>query len=145
MSLYHDLYPHNQRAFTSVIEHFKTSYKTCVIAAPGTGKTMVGLAVGEHFQKKTLFVTYTNDIIGQTKETMKRFSLDLPIQLVTYDKLIHMSQEELDRLDPELLILDEFQHSGAPMYSKPIDYLENKNPFLYELGLTATPIRDFDF
>ncbi len=145
MSLYHDLYPHNQRAFTSVIEHFKTSYKTCVIAAPGTGKTMVGLAVGEHFQKKTLFVTYTNDIIEQTKETMERFSLDLPIQFVTYDKLIHMSQEELDRLDPELLILDEFQHSGAPMYSKPIDYLENKNPFLYELGLTATPIRDFDF
>ena len=145
MSLYHDLYPHNQRAFTSVIEHFKTSYKTCVIAAPGTGKTMVGLAVGEHFQKKTLFVTYTNDIIEQTKETMERFSLDLPIQFVTYDKLIHMSQEELDRLDPELLILDEFQHSGAPMYSKPIDYLENKNPFLYELGLTATPFREFDF
>ena len=145
MSLYHDLYPHNQRAFTSVIEHFKTSYKTCVIAAPGTGKTMVGLAVGEHFQKKTLFVTYTNDIIEQTKETMERFSLDLPIQFVTYDKLIHMSTEELDRLDPELLILDEFQHSGAPMYSKPIDYLENKNPFLYELGLSATPIRDFDF
>ena len=145
MSLYHDLYPHNQRAFTSVIEHFKTSYKTCVIAAPGTGKTMVGLAVGEYFQKKTLFVTYTNDIIEQTKETMERFSLDLPIQFVTYDKLIHMSTEVLDRLDPELLILDEFQHSGAPMYSKPIDYLENKNPFLYELGLSATPIRDFDF
>ena len=79
MSLYHDLYPHNQRAFTSVIEHFKTSYKTCVIAAPGTGKTMVGLAVGEHFQKKTLFVTYTNDIIEQTKETMEQCHHELYI------------------------------------------------------------------
>ena len=145
MSLYHDLYPHNKEAFNSVVEHFKTSHKTCVINAPGTGKTMVGLAVSEYLKKKTLFVTFTNDIIRQTKETMERFSLDLPIQFITYDKLIHMSMEELDSLDPELLILDEFQHSGAPMYTKPIDYLEQKNPFLYELGLSATPIRDFDF
>ena len=145
VSLYHDLYPHNKEAFHSVIEHFKTGYKTCVINAPGTGKTMVGLAVSEFLKKKTLFVTSTNDIIRQTQETMKRFSLDLPIQFVTYDKLIHMSTEELEKSDPELLILDEFQHSGAPEYTKPIDYLEQKNPFLYVLGLSATPIRDFDF
>ena len=145
VSLYHDLYPHNKEAFHSVIEHFKTGYKTCVINAPGTGKTMVGLAVSEFLKKKTLFVTSTNDIIRQTQETMKRFSLDLPIQFVTYDKLIHMSTEELEKSDPELLILDEFQHSGAPEYTKPIDYLEQKNPFLYVFGLSATPIRDFDF
>ena len=145
MSLYHDLYPHNKEAFHSVIEHFKTGYKTCVINAPGTGKTMVGLAVSEFLKKKTLFVTSTNDIIRQTQETMERFSVDLPISFITYDKLIHMSTEELDSLDPELLILDEFQHSGAPEYTKPIDYLEQKNPFLYVFGLSATPIRDFDF
>ena len=145
VSLYHDLYPHNKEAFHSVIEHFKTGYKTCVINAPGTGKTMVGLAVSEFLKKKTLFVTSTNDIIRQTQETMERFSVDLPISFITYDKLIHMSTEELDSLDPELLILDEFQHSGAPEYTKPIDYLEQKNPFLYVFGLSATPIRDFDF
>ena len=142
--LFQDLYKHNQVAVKKGVQDLLTYGKTCIVQVPNTGKTYVGLGIKEILQKRTVIVTATNDIAFQTKQVIEEYQIK-DVQVVTYDKLIRMSEKELRDLNPELLILDEAHHCEAPIYKKPIDYLEQIFPNMLLLGLTATPQRASDY
>ncbi len=142
--LFQDLYKHNQVAVKKGVQDLLTYGKTCIVQVPNTGKTYVGLGIKEILQKRTVIVTATNDIAFQTKQVIEEYQIK-DVQVVTYDKLIRMSEKELRDLNPELLLLDEAHHCEAPIYKKPIDYLEQIFPNMLLLGLTATPQRASDY
>lgn len=61
-----ELYKHNQEAYDNVINHLKTSNRTCIIHPTGTGKSFIALKwLYENKDKKCLFLTSTDVIIDQ--------------------------------------------------------------------------------
>ncbi|MEI3148229.1 MAG: DEAD/DEAH box helicase family protein [Merdibacter sp.] len=57
---------------------------------------------------------------------------------------MNMSLEELDALQPDLIILDEFHRAGAAEWSKGVNRLIELYPEAMLLGLSATHIRYLD-
>ena len=145
MSMLYDLLrDYQKKAVHNVLESLKTSNATCLIQAPNTGKTLEALSIAEILNEKTLYITISNDIIHQAKENIKQFHANVDMEFITYHKLMRLSERKLRKL-PKVLFIDECQHVEAPEFKKPIDYLESIHPDLKKIGLTATPIRDYDY
>ena len=142
--LYDLLRDYQKKAVHNVLESLKTSNATCLIQAPNTGKTLEALSIAEILNEKTLYITISNDIIHQAKENIKQFHANVDMEFITYHKLMRLSERKLRKL-PKVLFIDECQHVEAPEFKKPIDYLESIHPDLKKIGLTATPIRDYDY
>ena len=63
------------------------------------------------------------------------------VEILTYQKLINLTKEEIENLDIDYLIMDEFHHIGAPMWKNAIDLLIETHPNIKIFGMTATPVR----
>ena len=144
LMLYDLLRDYQKKAVQKVLESLKTSNATCLIQAPNTGKTLEALSIAEILNEKALYITISNDIIHQAKENIKQFHANVDMEFITYHKLMRLSERKLRKL-PKVLFIDECQHIEAPEFKKPMDYLESIHPDLKKIGLTATPIRDFDY
>ena len=142
--LYDLLHDYQKKAVQNVLESLKTSNATCLIQAPNTGKTLEALSIAEILKEKALYITISNDIIHQAEENIKKFNVNVDMEFITYHKLMRLSERKLRKL-PKVLFIDECQHIEAPEFKKPMDYLESIHPDLKKIGLTATPIRDFDY
>ena len=142
--LYDLLHDYQKKAVQNVLESLKTSNATCLIQAPNTGKTLEALSIAEILKEKALYITISNDIIHQAEENIKKFHANVDMEFITYHKLMRLSERKLRKL-PKVLFIDECQHVEAPEFKKPIDYLESIHPDLKKIGLTATPIRDYDY
>lgn len=66
------------------------------------------------------------------------------LRLYCYQGLSNKEEEELERLDANLIILDELHRTGAETWNPKIRKLINRNSNAKILGLTATPVRDVD-
>ena len=146
------LYDHNVESYRKIAEAFSEENIVAIVHATGTGKSYNALQLAyDNKDKNIVYVVPSNGIIEHLKKIIDdNPKLDIirnfpNLKFRTYQSFVNMSLEEIKEVNVDMLILDEFQHSGAPEYTKPIDYLEQKNPFLYVFGLSATPIRDFDF
>ena len=53
-----------------------------------------------------------------------------------------MSREEIEELNFEMIVLDEFHHIGAPIWGQRIDLLRKKHPTAKVFGMTAYTVRD---
>ena len=63
------------------------------------------------------------------------------LKRITYQKLASLSDEEIEKLKVDIIIVDEFHHCGAPEWGKGVERLMHNNPNAKILGLSATPIR----
>ena len=53
-----DLLPHNQKAYDAVVEHLKTSNRTCVVNPTGTGKSFIALQlIEDNKDARILYIT----------------------------------------------------------------------------------------
>lgn len=135
-------------------------YKNLVVAATGTGKTVISAFDYKRFKKQNpnkpcrlLFVAHREEILKQSMYTFrgvlkdnnfgemfvgnyKPDSIDnLFISIQTFN-----SQEFTDKTSEDFydyIIVDEFHHAAAPTYQKLLTYYKPK----ILLGLTATPER----
>lgn len=135
-------------------------YRNLVVAATGTGKTVISAFDYKRFKKQNpdkpcrlLFVAHREEILKQSMYTFrgvlkdnnfgemfvgsyKPDSIDnLFISIQTFN-----SQEFTEKTSPEFydyIIADEFHHAAAPTYQKLLTYYQPK----ILLGLTATPER----
>ena len=70
---------------------------------------------------------------------------DFPqLKRITYQKLARLTDEEIQELDADIIILDEFHHCGAPEWGKGVERLLQRNEGAIVLGLSATPVRYTD-
>ncbi len=135
-------------------------YRNLIVAATGTGKTVISAFDYKHFKKqnpnrvcKLLFVAHREEIIEQSINTFRGVLKDanfgelfvgnhrpdsidnLFISIQTFN-----SQDFTSKTSPEFydyIIVDEFHHAAAPTYQKLLTYYKPK----LLLGLTATPER----
>ena len=63
---------------------------------------------------------------------------------ITYAKLARLTDEEIEKLSADIIILDEFHHCGAPEWGRGVEKLLQRNEEASVLGLSATPLRYTD-
>lgn len=135
-------------------------YRNLVVAATGTGKTVISALDYKRFRKQNpdkpcrlLFVAHREEILAQSIYTFRAVLKDgnfgemfvgkykpdsidnLFISIQTFNSQDFIEKTTADFYD--YIIVDEFHHAAAPTYQKLLEYYKPK----ILLGLTATPER----
>jgi len=144
-----ELRPHNIETYEKMKDKFKESKKVAVIQPPGTGKSYLALKLLEENKgKKAIYLAPSKSILHNIKRNIFESGMNIRsfsgLKIMTYAKLMHMSDTQIAKLDADLIILDEFHHCGAPEWGKGVSRLLKQNLEAYVLGLSATPIRYLD-
>lgn len=134
------------------------SYRNLVVAATGTGKTMIAGFDFKRFYKKNpkaklLFLAHREEILSQSIKTFRAILKDynfgeMWVNSKTPDEFKHVfasiqtinSSEKYLKFEKDnfdYIVIDESHHSGAYTYDRIIKYFKPK----ILLGLTATPER----
>lgn len=140
------LKPHNEEAYTKVTKKLEESNKVAVIQPTGTGKMFIALKLLEdNKEKNAIYVAPSNPILHDVKKNIFAEGMtmnDFPnLKRITYQKLARLTDEEIQELGADIIILDEFHHCGAPQWGNGVERLLQKNEGASVLGLSATPLR----
>lgn len=143
------LKPHNVETYNKVTDKLKESNKVAVIHPTGTGKMYIALKLLEENKgKKAIYVAPSNPILHDVKKNIFAEGMtmsDFPnLKRITYQKLARLTDQEIQELDADIIILDEFHHCGAPEWGKGVERLLQRNEGASVLGLSATPLRYTD-
>ena len=134
--------------------------RNLVVAATGTGKTVISALDYKRFRKKNpdkpcrlLFVAHREEILRQSMYTFRAVLKDAnfgelfvgnykpeSIDYLFLSVQTFNSQDFTEKTTPDLydyIIVDEFHHAAAPTYQKLLSYYQPQ----ILLGLTATPER----
>ena len=136
-------------------ERQRGHFRNLVVAPTGTGKTWVSAFDYQRLRKagyeRLLFVAHRNEILEQSQAVFRQV-LDDPSfgerfiggeRPVRWDHVfasiqsIHRHIDQLDPMQFDVVIVDEFHHAEADTYIKLLKHLKPK----VLLGLTATPER----
>lgn len=135
-------------------------WKNLVVAATGTGKTVVAALDYKRLRERgtfgadprVLFVAHRQEILKQSLGTFRQVlrdgqfgelyvAGDVPTEWRhVFGSVQSLTRLDLDRLPPDtfdIVIVDEFHRAGAPTYTRLLGHLRPK----LLLGLTATPER----
>ncbi|MBQ8399428.1 MAG: Helicase associated domain protein [Clostridia bacterium] len=142
------LFEHNQRAYESAMSMLQEAGKAAVVHPTGTGKSFIGFKLCEEHPAQVICWLSPSEYIFKTQlENLSKASQGYTpknIVFFTYAKLMLMSNEELDAIKPDYIILDEFHRVGAEMWGRGVGSLLKKYPQAPLLGLSATAIRYLD-
>ena len=143
------LKPHNVETYQKVTDKLKESNKVAVIHPTGTGKMYIALKLLEENKgKKAIYVAPSNPILHDVKKNIYAEGMTMSefpkLKRITYQKLARLTDEEIQELDADIIILDEFHHCGAPEWGKGVERLLQRNEGASVLGLSATPLRYTD-
>ena len=144
------LYEHNAKAYKKVKETFASGEEVVgIVHATGTGKSYIALQLAyDNKDKKILYIVPSNSIIEHLKgiiEANSNLNLerDFPnLEFVTYQSFVNISREEIEELNFEMMVLDEFHHIGAPIWGQRVEMLRKTHPTAKVFGMTAYTVRD---
>lgn len=140
-----ELYPHNQAALNHLEEALKYTRRAAVIQPTGTGKSFVALAFIERRPNNSfLYLAPSTHIFNQLKHHAGHTDVLLHTTMMTYQKLCLLHEDELGKLEPDYIILDEFHRCGADDWGSAVDHLLALYVECFLIGFTATPIRYLD-
>lgn len=144
------LYKHNQDSYKKVKASYDSGEKVVgIIHATGTGKTFNALQLAyDNPDKQIIYVTPYNSIIEHIQELIKEnpeldYERDFKhVKFMTYAGLSKLSPEELENLNVDMMILDEFHHIGAPVWGDAVNKVISSHEDLLIFGMSAYSIRD---
>ena len=140
-----ELYPHNQAALNHLEEALKYTRRAAVIQPTGTGKSFVALAFIERRPNNSfLYRAPSTHIFNQLKHHAGHTEVLLHTTMMTYQKLCLLHEDELGKLEPDYIILDEFHRCGADDWGSAVDHLLALYVECFLIGFTATPVRYLD-
>ncbi len=146
MSKKFELYHHNLEAYESIKEAFDEGQNIAsIVQATGTGKSFVALQLAlDVYPEKILFVAPTLAIIEHVKQIIKEYELEdkVNIEFTTYQSFVNKNRDEISSIEFNYLIVDEFHHTGAPIWGQRIAELIETHENAYVLGMSAYTIRD---
>ena len=138
------LYRHNKIAYESACDMLSTVKRVAIVHPTGTGKSYIAFKMIEDNPDRQfcwlspseyIFQTQLENLNGETYENLQFF---------TYAKLMMMDDDELEKIQTDFIILDEFHRVGAQMWGKGVERLLEAHPQADILGLSATNIRYLD-
>ena len=151
------LQEHQQDAYRAILKAYETDNRAAVVIPTGCGKSFIALQLMEdNRDKNILFLAPTKAIKDQMyryiakyivgeEPTRKRPAKMIAdehfpnLKIILYPALLRMKSEIMDKLRPEIIIMDELHRTVADKWGRKIDTLLEKNPNTKVLGLTATP------
>ena len=140
-----ELYPHNQAALNHLEEALKYTRRAAVIQPTGTGKSFVALAFIERRSNNSfLYLATSTHIFNQLKHHAGHTDVLLHTTMMTYQKLCLLHEDELGKLEPDYIILDEFHRCGADDWGSAVDHLLALYVECFLIGFTSTPVRYLD-
>ena len=141
------LFKHNQIAYEKVCSMLRETGKAAVVHPTGTGKSFIAFKLCEENADKKICWLSPSEYIYETQvENLKETGADVPDNIIfyTYSKLMFMSSSEIEGINPDCIILDEFHRCGAQMWGHGVEKLISTFPKAKLLGLSATHIRYLD-
>ena len=144
-----ELYKHNEEAYRKINNAYQSDEDVVgIVHATGTGKSYLALNLAYHNQnKKVVYIVPSNGIIEHLENIIKESGLNKEkdfanVEFRTYQSLINLSLEEMENIDCDLLILDEFHHLGAPIWGARTKTFIETHSNIKIFGMTAYTIRD---
>lgn len=141
------LYEHNQKAYKATVSMLKETGRAAVIHPTGTGKSFIAFRLcADHTACKICWLSPSEYIFTTQLEKWEAAGgrkLE-NIEFITYARLMRMAADELERIRPDYIILDEFHRCGAALWGGGVKRLWGRYPEAKVLGLSATNIRYLD-
>ena len=145
-----NLYPHNNDSSKRIIDAFNNGENVVgIVHATGTGKTFNALSLClENKDKKIVYLVPSKAVSEHIKKVIEsnpNLSLerDFPnLEFRTYQSLCNLSTKELENINADYLILDEFHHIGAPIWGDRVNTIIETHPNIKVFGMTAYTVRD---
>ena len=143
-----NLFKHNETAYKAAVTMLSERGKAAVVHPTGTGKSFIGFKLCEDNPDKTILWLSPSRYIYQTQlenltETSDGYQPENVI-FYTYAKLMNIEPEEIETIDPDYIILDEFHRCGAELWGAGVKAVLSVYPDIPVLGLSATAIRYLD-
>ena len=143
-----ELYPHNEKAYHAVRRLLEEKGRAAVIHPTGTGKSFIAFKLVEDEPSARFLWLSPSEYIYRTQtESLLRGAPAFPLSSVlfmTYARLMMMGEEEIGKLSPDYIILDEFHRCGAQMWGQGVERLLRAYPRAKLLGLSTTSVRYLD-
>jgi len=153
----YQLRSYQQEAVKSVIAFFRKRQEPVVVVLPtGAGKSLVIAELARVARGRVLVLAHVKELVEQNFEKYKSYGLSAGIFSASLGKkdrehkAIFGSVQSVARASDDffenfsLLVIDECHRvaeEGSTQYQEVIKKLQDRNPGLFILGLTATPYR----
>ncbi|OXA65574.1 hypothetical protein B0A67_24275 [Flavobacterium aquidurense] len=138
------LFEHNLNALNAVKTAWKTTNRTCIIHATGTGKSLViSKNIEENPNAKHLFLSPSTFIFEEIKKHLAK-AISQKVLFQSYAYLLDKEDFEEEFLNLDFIYLDEFHRVGATKWGNAVLNVLTANPKAKVLGTSATPIRYLD-
>ena len=137
-----DLLKHNQEAYEKVQKAIKEGKKKIAIShATGTGKSYLIAKLFEDFDKdKKLVLVPSTYISEQIQVLFEKYKIQ-KVDVMRYQKLIKMSDEDIAAMDYDVIALDEYHHDTSKVWGNKVRTLIESHSESIIFGTSATPIR----
>lgn len=153
----YQLRPYQKEAVEATLKHFRRERTPAVIVLPtGAGKSLVIAELARLAKGRVLVLAHVRELVEQNHAKYLALGLDAGIYSAglerkdSHQKVIFGSIQSIARAPDDvfenfsLLVIDECHRvsmEGETQYFQVISKLQNLNPDLCALGLTATPYR----
>jgi len=142
------LYEHNQQAYDAALSLMSETGKAAVIHPTGTGKSFIGFKLAEQHPDALICWLSPSEYIYKTQiENLKAVADGYApenIYFMTYAKLMMTNEADVEDIQPDYIVLDEFHRCGAAEWDKGVKRLLEAYSNVPILGLSATNIRYLD-
>lgn len=137
-----DLLKHNQEAYEKVkLAIADRQKKIAVSHATGTGKSYLIAKLFEDYNNdKKLVLVPSTYISDQIQGLFKKYHIQ-NVEVILYQKLIKMSDEDIATMDYSVVALDEYHHDTSKVWGEKVRKLIDTHPESIIFGTSATPIR----
>ena len=147
------LFQHNYDAYVAASAMLKEKGRAAVIHPTGTGKSFIAFQLCADHPDATVCWLSPSEYIFRMQMVNWRAAVqnagtegDRPANICfyTYARLMLMQTDELELIQPDYIVLDEFHRCGAKMWGQGVQRLLAQYPDVPVLGLSATNIRYLD-
>ena len=137
-----DLLKHNQEAYEKMQKAIKEGKKKIAIShATGTGKSYLIAKLFEDFSNdKKLVLVPSTYISDQIQALFEKYNIQ-NVDIMRYQKLIKMSDEDIATMDYDVIALDEYHHDTSKVWGNKVKTLIESHSESIIFGTSATPIR----
>ena len=142
------LFQHNRTAYDNALAMMAQTGKAAIIHPTGTGKSLIAFQlVLDNPDKRICWMSPSEYIFKTQLENLADANggaVPENISFYTYAKLPLLMPEEVDAIQPDYIILDEFHRCGAQVWGVGVQTVLERYPEVPLLGLSATNIRYLD-